>query len=76
MRLAILSDIHSNLTALDTLMPDIARADRVVCLGDVTGYYGQPNEAVDRMQPTTSFGTGEDERERVLTQPIGLSRTS
>lgn len=50
MRLAILSDIHSNLTALDTLMPDIARADRVVCLGDVTGYYGQPNEAVDRMR--------------------------
>ncbi|MBK9124195.1 MAG: metallophosphoesterase family protein [Chloroflexi bacterium] len=50
MRLAILSDIHSNLTALDVLAPDIARADRVVCLGDVTGYYCQPNAAIDRMR--------------------------
>ena len=37
MRIAILSDIHGNLTALEAVLADIeaARPDQIVCLGDV-----------------------------------------
>lgn len=46
MRLAILSDIHSNLPALETVLADAEEAavDEVWCLGDVVGYGAQPNE--------------------------------
>ncbi len=46
LRLAILSDIHSNLPALETVLADAeaTRVDEVWCLGDVVGYGAQPNE--------------------------------
>jgi putative phosphoesterase len=47
MRLAIISDIHANFEALRALADDLAGADRVLCLGDLVGYYCQVNEALD-----------------------------
>jgi predicted phosphodiesterase len=46
LRLAILSDIHSNLPALEAVLEQIdeARPDQIWCLGDVVGYGAQPNE--------------------------------
>ena len=46
MRIAILSDIHSNLEALTEalLLVDREKPDRVVCLGDVVGYGASVNE--------------------------------
>jgi diadenosine tetraphosphatase ApaH/serine/threonine PP2A family protein phosphatase len=46
MRIAILSDIHSNLEALTEALGavDRERVDRVVCLGDVVGYGASANE--------------------------------
>jgi diadenosine tetraphosphatase ApaH/serine/threonine PP2A family protein phosphatase len=46
MRVAILSDIHSNLEALTAALAvvDRERPDRVVCLGDVVGYGASVNE--------------------------------
>ena len=46
MRLAILSDIHANLPALEAVLADIERAgvDELWCLGDVVGYGAQPDE--------------------------------
>ncbi|MBC7284516.1 metallophosphoesterase family protein [Hoeflea sp.] len=44
--LAILSDIHANLAALEAVLAD-ARArgcDRFICLGDVVGYNAEPEE--------------------------------
>ena len=48
MRIAIISDIHGNLVALDAVLDDIARArvDRIVCLGDVAAFGPQPAEVV------------------------------
>jgi predicted phosphodiesterase len=45
-RLAILSDIHANLPALEAVLADIERAgvDDAWCLGDVVGYGAQPDE--------------------------------
>ncbi len=46
MRIAIISDVHSNIEALSEVVKVIEelRADRVVCLGDVVGYGASPNE--------------------------------
>src|SRR5687768_5597779 len=50
--LAVLSDIHGNLPALDAVLAD-ARArgcTRYLSLGDVVGYYTQPAECIERLQ--------------------------
>lgn len=49
MRIAILSDIHGNLEALNAAMDYIAQNDIDVtyCLGDVVGYGPNPNECVE-----------------------------
>ena len=46
MRLAILSDIHANLPALEAVLADIEGAGlgELWCLGDVVGYGAQPDE--------------------------------
>lgn len=48
MRIAILSDIHSNLHALTKAFSiiDRSRIDSVYCLGDIVGYGAHPNECV------------------------------
>ena len=45
MRLAILSDIHSNLPALEAVIADVegTGADELWCLGDVVGYGAEPD---------------------------------
>jgi predicted phosphodiesterase len=52
MRFAVLSDIHSNLEALEAVLAD-ARAQactEFVCLGDVVGYNANPSECVARIR--------------------------
>src|ERR1700722_20567986 len=51
MRYLILSDIHSNLTALDAVLEAAkGKWEKAVCLGDVVGYGPDPNEAIDRVR--------------------------
>ena len=49
MRVAVISDIHSNLPALEAVLTDVAREapDELWCLGDIVGYGPQPNECID-----------------------------
>ncbi|MBD3346198.1 MAG: metallophosphoesterase [Chitinivibrionales bacterium] len=49
MRYAIISDIHGNLEALEAVIRDIDErsVDKVICLGDIVGYYPDPNDCVD-----------------------------
>ena len=46
MRLAVVSDIHGNLPALEAVLTEIDALgpDEVWCLGDVVGYGAEPNE--------------------------------
>jgi predicted phosphodiesterase len=48
MRLALISDIHANLGALEATLADIARhsVDRIVCLGDIVGYNRDAAECI------------------------------
>ncbi|HSI82020.1 MAG TPA: metallophosphoesterase family protein [Solirubrobacterales bacterium] len=45
MRLAIISDIHANLPALEAVLEDVTGAgiERIWCLGDVVGYGAEPD---------------------------------
>ncbi len=50
MRYAVLSDIHSNIEALDAVLADIGPEMSVLCLGDIVGYGPNPNECVERIR--------------------------
>lgn len=54
MRIALVSDVHANLVALDAALSDISRrgVDRLVCLGDVADLGPQPSETLDRLRVT------------------------
>jgi predicted phosphodiesterase len=45
---AVISDIHGNLEALQSVLADVPNdVDQVFCLGDVVGYGASPNECCD-----------------------------
>src|SRR5574338_657134 len=50
MRLAVLSDIHANLAALDAVRADLPAVDEVWLLGDIVGHGPQPNEVIRALQ--------------------------
>jgi len=50
-RLLILSDIHSNLEALDACLNAAGDWDRFVNLGDTVGYAADPNAVIGRVRP-------------------------
>lgn len=52
MRLAVLSDIHSNLEALERTLQalDDADVDAVYCLGDIVGYNADPARCLELVQ--------------------------
>jgi putative phosphoesterase len=52
MRLAVISDVHGNLPALEAVLADIGqrRPDAIYCLGDLVGYAPFPNEVTDRIR--------------------------
>jgi predicted phosphodiesterase len=49
MRVAVISDIHANLPALEAVLQAIESdgADEIWCLGDLVGYGSRPNECCD-----------------------------
>jgi predicted phosphodiesterase len=47
--LAFVSDVHSNLEALDAVLEDIGDRE-TYCLGDVVGYGASPNEVIARLR--------------------------
>ncbi|MEL7120586.1 MAG: metallophosphoesterase family protein [Bacteroidota bacterium] len=49
MKIALLSDIHANLPALEAVLADIdeRNPDQIYCLGDLVSYAPQPNEVVE-----------------------------
>jgi putative phosphoesterase len=52
MRVAIISDIHGNIGALEAVLDDLKtqRVESVYCLGDLVGYAAFPNEVIDRIR--------------------------
>ena len=50
--IAVISDIHGNLQALEAVLEDAEGhgARSVLCLGDVVGYGGDPNGCVEKVR--------------------------
>ena len=56
MRLAILSDVHANLAALDAVLAGIGSVDGVRVLGDIVGYGPEPDGVVERLRSAGATG--------------------
>jgi predicted phosphodiesterase len=56
MRIAVLSDIHANLPALDAVLDDAGTVDAVWHLGDVVGYGPDPDGVVARLRSIGALG--------------------
>lgn len=52
MKIAIISDIHGNATALDAVLSDIKNAvvDKIVCLGDALTLGPSPRETLETLR--------------------------
>lgn len=44
MKVAVISDIHANMPALEAVLGDLPAVDAVICAGDIVGYYPDANE--------------------------------
>lgn len=56
MRIAVLSDIHGNLVALEAVLAALQPYDAVWQLGDIVGYGPQPDEVVARLAAEEATG--------------------
>ena len=56
MRIAVLSDIHGNLPALEAVLASLRPYDAIWHLGDIVGYGPQPNEVVALLASEKAFG--------------------
>jgi diadenosine tetraphosphatase ApaH/serine/threonine PP2A family protein phosphatase len=56
MRIAVLSDIHSNIVALEAVLSSIGSVDAVWHLGDVVGYGPEPDAVVARLKEINAVG--------------------
>jgi putative phosphoesterase len=76
MRVAVLSDIHGNLTALDAVIADIAAMapDIVVCGGDLVGGGSSPAEVIDRIRDLQWPGV-RGNTDEMLWEPHRVSET-
>jgi diadenosine tetraphosphatase ApaH/serine/threonine PP2A family protein phosphatase len=56
MRIAVLSDIHSNIVALDAVLLHAGDVDAIWHLGDVVGYGPEPDAVVERLGERKATG--------------------
>ena len=56
MRVAVVSDIHANLVALDAVIAAIGSVDAIWQLGDIVGYGPEPDGVVERLAAIGAIG--------------------
>jgi len=49
MKIGIISDIHSNSEALNSVLKNIEKVDKFICLGDIVGYGADPNYCIEKV---------------------------
>ena len=50
MKIAVLSDIHANLEALERVLAHLPSWEELYCLGDLVGYGPEPNAVVEKVR--------------------------
>jgi len=53
MRVLVISDLHANYTALETVLKDAGQVDETWCLGDLVGYGPDPNAVIEQVREMT-----------------------
>jgi predicted phosphodiesterase len=76
-RRAILSDIHGNLEALQSVLEDVKQqgCEQIVCLGDIIGYGPDPQACVDIVQDFDACILGNHDL-AALFEPEGFSNAA
>ncbi len=77
MRRAIISDVHGNLQALQTVLEDIQsqNCDQIICLGDIIGYGPKPRECIDLVKDFDACILGNHDL-AALFEPEGFSNAA
>ena len=72
---AIISDVHSNLEALTTVLADIEKRGikTIYCLGDVVGYAANPRECLDLVIEKTEVSVFGNHDYAVLYEPTNFN---
>jgi predicted phosphodiesterase len=72
MRIALLSDIHSNLEALTKALEiiDQKSVDEIICLGDIVGYGANPNECIELIRQRCSAVLKGNHDEALLNESV------
>ena len=50
MKIAIISDVHGNIHGLKAVLSDLPKVDKILCAGDITGYYPFVNEVIEELK--------------------------
>ena len=74
-RTAIVSDIHSNIEALEAVLDDIHQneCEEIVCLGDLLGYGPSPRQVLKIAMDLFEFTLLGNHEEGILYQPVGFN---
>ena len=56
MRIAVISDVHANLPALEAVLAHAGSVDTIWHLGDIVGYGPEPDAVVDRLATAGAIG--------------------
>ena len=75
MATAVISDIHSNLEALQVVLDDIDQrgVEEIVCLGDIIGYGPNPNECLDLVMERCTWSLLGNHDFAVLYEPTSFN---
>jgi len=75
--IAIISDIHGNLEAMEAVLADIAalEIETIYCLGDIIGYGPNPRECIDRVMPLNFCLLGNHDQ-AALFDPEGFNNSA
>jgi len=75
MKIAIISDIHSNIEALNAVLRDIGEVDRILCVGDLVGYGPDPNKVIQTVRLLgIKCVMGNHDQATVNDHPVGFNK--
>ncbi len=67
MRVAVMSDIHSNLEAFSEVLKAAGTVDQYLCLGDIVGYGANPNEVIQLIKRHNMLAVKGNHEDAVIT---------
>lgn len=78
-RMALISDLHANLEALEAVLDDIAAQGDIAeirCLGDIVGYGPDPAAVIERVRSTCAWSLMGNHDDAVIHMPLGFNRVA